>query len=429
MKIFKIEILIISLSLLISSSIYSQKLSDLLKEDFNKREQLLIQNEVRKKLGSRANQKDVTNLISDLLPWAVMEGQDSKTFARTIVLFTRNLDAGIELNESEELIPLLNNYSGSDDDFVYLSKFYQEANLANLPIEVRDSYIRKSRNIKFDGLSTWIGGRILIFGLSEKFNYQNLFTRILKLLPNNLHRNSEAKNMKIFSEIMRDFTESKRNSYITILLNQIRNVEAKSGRNLILALTKKDRNLENNFEEIGKMDLTLRPKIELSPEDLGIDIESTIDQTETKPESINNNLPTNWRFLIRQNLKQVVNGWIGTKYVYGGGSKVGTDCSGFTIGVLTDPLISVPRSELPRSARHQALVGTEITRSNIREGDLVFFSASKNQTKITHVGLAMGGGQFSHASSSRGVVIQGLSERWWLDRFVTSRRIFSKVEN
>lgn len=429
MKIFKIEILIISLSLLISSSIYSQKLSDLLKEDFNKREQLLIQNEVRKKLGSRANQKDVTNLISDLLPWAVMEGQDSKTFARTIVLFTRNLDAGIELNESEELIPLLNNYSGSDDDFVYLSKFYQEANLANLPIEVRDSYIRKSRNIKFDGLSTWIGGRILIFGLSEKLSYQNLFTRILKLLPNNLHRNSEAKNMKIFSEIMRDFTESKRNSYITILLNQIRNVEAKSGRNLTLALTKKDRNLENNFEEIGKMDLTLRPKIELSPEDLGIDIESTIDQTETKPESINNNLSTNWRFLIRQNLKQVVSGWIGTKYVYGGGSKVGTDCSGFTIGVLTDPLISVPRSELPRSARHQALVGTEITRSNIREGDLVFFSASKNQTKITHVGLAMGGGQFSHASSSRGVVIQGLSERWWLDRFVTSRRIFSKVEN
>lgn len=429
MKIFKIEILIIFLSLLISSSIYSQKLSDLLKEDFNKREQLLIQNEVRKKLGSRANQKDVTNLISDLLPWAVMEGQDSKIFARTIVLFTRNLDVGIELNESEELIPLLNNYSGSDDDFVYLSKFYQEANLANLPIEVRDSYIRKSRNIKFDGLSTWIGGRILIFGLSEKLNYQNLFTRILKLLPNNLHRNSEAKNMKIFSEIMRDFTESKRNSYITILLNQIRNVEAKSGRNLTLALTKKDRNLENNFEEIGKMDLTLRPKIELSPEDLGIDIESTIDHTETKPESINNNLPTNWRFLIRQNLKQVVSGWIGTKYVYGGGSKVGTDCSGFTIGVLTDPLISVPRSELPRSARHQALVGTEITRSNIREGDLVFFSASKNQTKITHVGLAMGGGQFSHASSSRGVVIQGLSERWWLDRFVTSRRIFSKVEN
>jgi len=428
MKIFKIEILIISLSLLISSSIYSQKLSDLLKEDFNKREQLLIQNEVRKKLGSRANQKDVTNLISDLLPWAVMEGQDSKTFARTIVLFTRNLEAGIDLNESEELIPLLNNYSGSDDDFVYLSKFYQEANLANLPIEVRDSYIRKSRNIKFDGLSTWIGGRILIFGLSEKLSYQNLFTRILKLLPNNLHRNSEAKNMKIFSEIMRDFTESKRNSYLTILLNQIRNVEAKSGRNLTLALTKKDRNLENNFEEIGKMDLTLRPKIELSPEDLGIDIESTIDQTETKPESINNNLPTNWRFLIRQNLKQVVSGWIGTKYVYGGGSKVGTDCSGFTIGVLTDPLISVPRSELPRSARHQALVGTEITRSNIREGDLVFFSASKYQTKITHVGLAVGGGQFSHASSSRGVVIQGLSERWWLDRFVTSRRIFSKVE-
>jgi len=425
----KFAIFIISLFFSVSSSIYSQKLSDLLKEDFNKREQLLIQNEVRKKLGSRANQKDVNNLISDLLPWAVMEGQDSKTFARTIVLFTRNLDAGIDLNESEELIPLLNNYSGSDDDFVYLSKFYQEANLANLPIEVRDSYIRKSRNIKFDGLSTWIGGRILIFGLSEKLSYQNLFTRILKLLPNNLHRNSEAKNMKIFSEIMRDFTESKRNSYLTILLNQIRNVEAKSGRNLTLALTKKDRNLENNFEEIGKMDLTLRPKIELSPEDLGIDIESTIDQTETKPESINNNLPTNWRFLIRQNLKQVVSGWIGTKYVYGGGSKVGTDCSGFTIGVLTDPLISVPRSELPRSARHQALVGTEITRSNIREGDLVFFSASKNQTKITHVGLAMGGGQFSHASSSRGVVIQGLSERWWLDRFLTSRRIFSKVEN
>ncbi|NCN10443.1 MAG: NlpC/P60 family protein, partial [Leptospira sp.] len=76
-----------------------------MKEDFNKREQLLIQNEVRKKLGSRANKKDVNLLISDLLPWAIMEGQDSKSFARTIVLFTRNIDAGIDITDSEDLIP------------------------------------------------------------------------------------------------------------------------------------------------------------------------------------------------------------------------------------------------------------------------------------------------------------------------------------
>jgi len=441
MKIYYIKILILSILISCSYSIYSQNLSQILKEDFNKREQLLIQNEVRKKLGSRANKKDVNLLISDLLPWAIMEGQDSKSFARTIVLFTRNIDAGIDITDSEDLIPLLNKYNGTDDDFLFLSKFYQEANTANLPIEVRDSYIRKAREKNINGFSTWIGGRILIFGLVEKIDYNKLFHNVLNKLPKNIKNNSESKNKKLFSELMQSFSEERKDSNITILMNQLKDTQSKTGRSLTNVLSKKDRNLESSFSEIGELDFKLRPKIELSLEDLGIEPANSdqSNSTTTNPNNTNtpdtstiesNSIipPSNWKNLKKKNLIHVVDGWLGTKYVYGGGTKKGTDCSGFTLGVFTDPLISVPRSELPRTARHQAQVGTSVTRAGIKAGDLVFFSASKNQTKITHVGLALGGGQFSHASSTRGVVIQGLSEKWWVDRFVTSRRLFSKVD-
>ncbi|NCS93170.1 MAG: hypothetical protein GW761_05150, partial [Leptospira sp.] len=217
-----------------------------MKEDFNKREQLLIQNEVRKKLGSRANKKDVNLLISDLLPWAIMEGQDSKSFARTIVLFTRNIDAGIDITDSEDLIPLLNKYNGTDDDFLFLSKFYQESNTANLPIEVRDSFIRKAREKKINGFSTWIGGRILIFGLAEKIDYNKLFHNVLNNLPKNIKNNSESKNKKLFSELMQTFSEERKDSNFTILMNQLKDMQSKTGRSLTNVLSKKDRNLESN---------------------------------------------------------------------------------------------------------------------------------------------------------------------------------------
>ncbi|MCG6162199.1 NlpC/P60 family protein, partial [Leptospira bandrabouensis] len=54
---------------------------------------------------------------------------------------------------------------------------------------------------------------------------------------------------------------------------------------------------------------------------------------------------------------------------------------------------------------------------------------SPNQSKITHVGLVISDKEFAHASSTRGVVIAKISMKWWIDRYVTSRRVFKKVES
>lgn len=85
--------------------------------------------------------------------------------------------------------------------------------------------------------------------------------------------------------------------------------------------------------------------------------------------------------------------YLGVPYVYGGASpEVGFDCSGFVYYVFAKHGIS-----LPRTADDQALVGTTVAKSDLRPGDLVFFSADGYE--INHVGIYVGNDEFIHANS------------------------------
>jgi cell wall-associated NlpC family hydrolase len=78
---------------------------------------------------------------------------------------------------------------------------------------------------------------------------------------------------------------------------------------------------------------------------------------------------------------------------------------------------------LPRETREQYEAGEKIDEDEVQPGDLVFFeTVSKGPS---HVGIAIGAGEFVHAPSSRGVVrVESFTKTgYWTDRWLGARRI------
>ena len=116
---------------------------------------------------------------------------------------------------------------------------------------------------------------------------------------------------------------------------------------------------------------------------------------------------------------------LGTRYVYGGASAGGFDCSGFTMYIYKQFGYS-----LPHSATSQWLsgMGTKIySISELQPGDLVFFNdPSRNKGKAcSHAGIYIGNGQHVHASSSRngGVITSDLTSGYYNTYFVGGLRL------
>ncbi|MGG3310946.1 C40 family peptidase [Paenibacillus lautus] len=110
---------------------------------------------------------------------------------------------------------------------------------------------------------------------------------------------------------------------------------------------------------------------------------------------------------------------IGVSYKTGGTTTNGFDCSGFTSYVYKKLGLS-----LPRTSAAQYKVGTAVSKSNLKAGDLVFFNTSGRG--ISHVGIYVGSGKFAHSSSSRGVMISPLSQNYYANRYVGAKRIMSQ---
>ena len=97
--------------------------------------------------------------------------------------------------------------------------------------------------------------------------------------------------------------------------------------------------------------------------------------------------------------------FVGNPYVYGGTSLTkGADCSGFVMRVYEKFGISTSRV-----SRDQANNGTEIPVSQIKPGDLVFYSSGG---EINHVAIYIGDGQIVHAANKQlGIRIGSLNHR------------------
>jgi cell wall-associated NlpC family hydrolase len=77
---------------------------------------------------------------------------------------------------------------------------------------------------------------------------------------------------------------------------------------------------------------------------------------------------------------------------------------------------------LPREVRDQYGRGNRIDADEVQPGDLVFFETISRGP--SHVGIALGRGEFVHAPSSRGVVrVERYTSAYWASRWVGARRI------
>lgn len=119
--------------------------------------------------------------------------------------------------------------------------------------------------------------------------------------------------------------------------------------------------------------------------------------------------------LVRQALLAQHERWAGTPYRLGGDSFRGVDCSALVQHVFHETF----RLELPRTTGEQVHRGDPVDRAELQPGDLVFF---RPPGPYDHVGIYLGEGRFFHASTSRGVMISELDNRYWQRHFWQARR-------
>lgn len=114
--------------------------------------------------------------------------------------------------------------------------------------------------------------------------------------------------------------------------------------------------------------------------------------------------------------------YLGTPYKFGGNTSSGFDCSGFTVKVFQDNNFS-----LPRRSSDQADAGKSIDIKTVKPGDLLFFATSGG-SRVSHVGIVHtiendGEIKFIHASTSKGVIISSLNEKYWNKAYLHAQRV------
>jgi chitinase len=114
---------------------------------------------------------------------------------------------------------------------------------------------------------------------------------------------------------------------------------------------------------------------------------------------------------------------IGTPYRWGGTSPTkGFDCS----GLVKYAFNNVSEVDLPRTSNAMAEGhGQKVDRKDLKPGDLLFFNIKSS--KVNHVAIYLGGGQFVHAPRrGKAVTVDTLNKPYWDSHYVVAKRVLPK---
>ncbi|AEV97404.1 NLP/P60 protein [Niastella koreensis GR20-10] len=118
-------------------------------------------------------------------------------------------------------------------------------------------------------------------------------------------------------------------------------------------------------------------------------------------------------------LLELIDSWYGTKYKYGGDTREGVDCSGFTKAFMAsyyDVTLTRNSAEMYANSKH-------LKKKKLAQGDLVFFKTKGAKAGITHVGVYLCNNKFVHASTNNGVIISDLGEDYYKSKFAGGGRV------
>ena len=106
---------------------------------------------------------------------------------------------------------------------------------------------------------------------------------------------------------------------------------------------------------------------------------------------------SSWRKKLRTDADSIISSALkmnGFPYIWAGMSPKGMDCSGFVRTVLFLHDIIIPRDASQQAPKGERIIGT----ADLQKGDLVFFGRKDTlKTRVSHVGIYLGGGRFIHS--------------------------------
>lgn len=120
---------------------------------------------------------------------------------------------------------------------------------------------------------------------------------------------------------------------------------------------------------------------------------------------------------LRSAVVQISQKYIGVRYVYGGASPRGFDCSGLVQYVFRQAGVELGRSVTPQMTN--SLI---IAKEDLQPGDLIIFSNTGDGGFASHIGIYLGNGKLIHSGNS-GVKIVELEDTYYAQHYQCARRV------